>query len=357
MSLVDDLIVKPQYSLDQPTKDTLLQKALTELEDHHLSHCQEYRKIRETLKIHNLEDNKSFLPVSLFKTHTMKSIPDEKVHKTLTSSGTTGQAVSKIYLDAETATLQVKALAAIMAHELGPNRLPMLIIDSAATLKNRQEFSARSAGILGMMTFGRNHCFALNDDLSVNEESVLQFLAKHKGQPKLIFGFTFLVWQSLMALGDQNRADFKDSILIHSGGWKKLAEKSVSNEVFKATLKDRFHINKIFNFYGMVEQVGSVFLEGEDGLLYPPNFADVFIRHPHTLKLLPPGEEGVVQVVSLLPKSYPGHSLLTEDLGVVHYVDKKIGGRMGKAFSISGRIPQAELRGCSDVIAQTVGRS
>ena len=34
-----------------------------------------------------------FLPVQLFKTHALKSVDDEEVFKTMTSSGTTGQAV------------------------------------------------------------------------------------------------------------------------------------------------------------------------------------------------------------------------------------------------------------------------
>jgi hypothetical protein len=104
----------------------------------------------------------------------------------------------------------------------------------------------------------------------------------------------------------------------------------------------------------MVEQVGSVFLEGEDGYLYAPNFADVLVRDPMTFEELPTGETGVLQVLSALPHSYPGHSLLTEDLGVIRSIDASSGGRQGKAFSVLGRLPRAELRGCSDVIASAV---
>jgi hypothetical protein len=110
-------------------------------------------------------------------------------------------------------------------------------------------------------------------------------------------------------------------------------------------------IARVYNFYGMVEQVGSVFLEGDDGYLYPPNFADVIVRDPYTFDEVPHGQTGVLEVLSALPRSYPGHCLLTEDLGVVHAVDSSACGRFGKAFSVLGRIPQAELRGCSDVIA------
>ena len=94
-----------------------------------------------------------------------------------------------------------------------------------------------------------------------------------------------------------------------------------------------------------------MFIEGPDGLLYPPNFTDIIVRRPHSWEPAEVGEEGVIQVVSLLPRSYPGHSVLTEDLGVVVTVDAGTGGRFGKAIRVSGRAPKTELRGCSDVIA------
>lgn len=63
------------------------------------------------------------------------------------------------------------------------------------------------------------------------------------------------------------------------------------------------------------------------------------------------GEAGIVQVVSMLPESYPGHSLLTEDEGVILGEDDCPCGRRGKYFKILGRLPQAEIRGCSDTYA------
>jgi hypothetical protein len=58
----------------------------------------------------------------------------------------------------------------------------------------------------------------------------------------------------------------------------------------------------------------------------------------------------VIEVVSILPRSYPGHVLLTDDLGVVDGVDD--GDRSGKRFHVLGRLPRAEPRGCSDTFAE-----
>src|SRR5262249_44544270 len=154
------------------------------------------------------------------------------------------------------------------------------------------------------------------------------------GEPFLIFGFTFLVWTRFYQPLANAGLDLSKGILIHSGGWKKLQEQAVEATEFRAALRERLGLTKVYNFYGMVEQVGSVFLEGDDGYLYPPNFADVIVRDPHTFEELPNGQVGVLEVLSALPRSYPGHSLLTEDLGVVHSVDSATCGRLGKAFSV-----------------------
>ena len=60
-------------------------------------------------------------------------------------------------------------------------------------------------------------------------------------------------------------------------------------------------------------------------------------------------EAGLIQTLSLLPVSYPGQSILTEDIGIIHGIDNCKCGKLGKYFSVLGRVPDSELRGCSDV--------
>lgn len=61
--------------------------------------------------------------------------------------------MSRIYLDRETSALQSKVLSRIMGEFLGKQRLPMIILDTSAVVKNRAMFSARGAGILGFSMF------------------------------------------------------------------------------------------------------------------------------------------------------------------------------------------------------------
>lgn len=356
MKILDDLFARPQYTLTNKEKSSLLVRELTNLQALHIHQCELYHRILGDIwkpePIVELAEL-PFLPVRLFKNLDLKSIPDQKVLNVLTSSGTSSQLVARIAVDRETSMLQTKALVSIVTSFIGPKRLPMIIMDSRATVKNRTSLSARGAGLVGMSNFGRDHFYALDEEMQLDLPGLKAFAEKYKETPVLIFGFTFMLWQYLISelqrLGETLSLD--QAILIHGGGWKKLEEQAVSNDIFKAAFKELCNITRVHNFYGMVEQVGSIYMECEHGHLHAPNFADILIRDYRDWSILPIGSIGVVETLSVLPRSYPGHALLTEDLGIVHGIDNCPCGRLGTTFSIEGRIPQAELRGCSDTHA------
>ena len=166
----------------------------------------------------------------------------------------------------------------------------------------------------------------------------------------LLFGFTFMVWQYLVQALERagRRLDLPGGILVHSGGWKKLQEAAVDPGTFRERVGSATGVDQVINFYGMVEQVGGVYFENSIHHLQAPIYSEVIVRDPVTLEPLPDGQPGLVQVLSCLPTSYPGHSLLTEDLGVIRGVDPEGTGMGGRCFEILGRVPKAELRGCSD---------
>ena len=350
----------PPFSLDKAEKEKLLTARLLELTKRHIANCPEYAAMMRGVGF-NANKCESyydipFLPVSLFKELDLKSIPQEDVFKIMTSSGTTGQTVSKIYLDKETAGAQQKVLVKIVSEFTGSARMPMLIIDNPSVVKNRDMFSARGAGILGFSIFGTDRVYALNDDMEIDIPSIESFLEKHNGKKLLLFGFTFMVWlhfyKELLKLN--NKLNLQNGVLIHGGGWKKLISEAVSKDEFKKRLTDACGISDIHDYYGMVEQTGCVYMECEYGHLHASVFSDVITRRHTDFSPCAFGEPGIVQVVSVLPESYPGHSLLTEDEGVIIGEDDCPCGRKGKYFHINGRLKMAEIRGCSDTYA--IGR-
>lgn len=355
MSAVDDLISERQFSLSRADREAKLLPLVRDALRKHESAIPVLGALAAAGGFPNPEKeglaSLPYLPVRAFKELDLASVPRESIVKVLTSSGTTGQAVSRINLDAESATRQQRALSSVMQTVLGAERLPMLIVDTKSIISSRSSFSARAAGVIGMMTFGRDHTWLLNDEMMLDTNALDAFLDRHSGEPFLIFGFTFMVWKYLLQAIEDGQVDLSRGFLIHSGGWKKLESEKVDNETFKRIWRERTGITEIRSFYGMVEQIGSTFVEGSDGWMYCPNFADVVIRRPSDWSVVEPGEVGIIEVISALPSSYPGNVLLTEDLGM-RAEDSENGEWKGPRFKVLGRLPKAELRGCSDTHIQ-----
>jgi hypothetical protein len=347
------------FSLSKGDKEKYIIDASNSLTRHHYKKCPEYRKVIKSLfdDKTNASDLSSipFIPVQIFKNFDLLSIKKDQISRTMTSSGTTGQAVSRIFLDKKTAFNQSKILNKIVSDFIGFERLPFYVVDSETVIKDRKSFSARGAGILGFSRFGKGREFILDKDMEVSIKMLEQIFLANKNNKILFFGFTFMIWQHLLLpLQKLNKKfDFKNAIVIHGGGWKKLHDLEVSNQHFKNVFKEFLGISNVYNYYGMVEQTGSIFFECEFGHIHTSNFSEVIIRDPISFEELPHGDSGLIQLISLLPESYPGHSILSEDMGAIVGEDDCKCGRKGKYFEIHGRVKNAEIRGCSDTYQNT----
>ena len=356
----DEILSIAPYSLNKKEKEKLLTERLVELTEYHKNKCPEYAKMLDSVG-YKKEEIKSYvdlpyLPVRIFKELALKSVPEEDIVKTMTSSGTTGQSVSKIFLDRTTSSNQQKTMVKIVNEFTGSSRMPMIILDCPSVVKDRTKFSARGAGILGFSIFGSKKIYALDDDMKLDVEGLREFLGKYNGQTIFLFGFTFMIWQhfykELVRLKKEGIVfDLSNGVLIHGGGWKKLVSEAVSPVEFHQQLREVCGLNRIHDYYGMVEQTGCIYMQCECGHLHASIFSDVIARRAKDFSICDFGEAGILQVMSTLPESYPGHSLLTEDEGVILGEDDCPGGRKGKYFRINGRIAKAEIRGCSDTYA------
>ena len=343
------------YSEAPAAKGERLLEEMNALTAFHAEHCAPYRRILDAAfggqtNFDSLSQLPA-LPVRLFKELDLVSQPKDQIVKTLTSSGTSGQRPSRILLDKPTALAQARALVRIVRSYLGNARLPMMILDHPGVLKDRNAFSARAAGILGFSQFGSDHTYALQDGtLEADWNKIDHFLDRHRGERILLFGFTFLVWRNLLRAAEERRSTvrFDNSVLIHGGGWKMLADQKISRDQFKRRLRESLGIQTIYNYYGMAEQTGSICMECDEGYFHPADYSEILIREPRTLREQEPGKPGLIETLSSIPRSYPGHVLLTEDLGIVHGTDGCSCSRRGTYFTVLERLASAELRGCSD---------
>ena len=328
------------------------------LDQFHNEHCVFYANIKKNLfesrDIKTLADL-PYLPANLFKKMDLLSISKNHIFKTLYSSGTSSQNKSKIFLDKENAANQTKSLVHIISENIGTKRTSMLILDSLSQTTSRDSFSARGAGILGFSIFGSKKFFALDNNMSLQANEIKNFIEIVQKGPKFLYGFTSIIWEEILEKLRDNAKILEDRqyVLIHGGGWKKLSDKNISTEQFISAIKQKLGPNvEVHEYYGMVEQTGSIFMGCSKGYLHTNQFNDIIIRDPNNLSILENGQVGVIQSLSTLATAYPGFSILTEDLGIIYGNSEENlkceCGQDGKYFKVTGRLPKSELRGCSN---------
>lgn len=353
MKLLDNFLKDNPFSWTADKKKDIYTDYIAQLNKYHYKNCKEYKNILDSLSytFHKEKslDNYPYLPVNLFKKKDFVSVPKTEVLKTMKSSGTSGTGQSKIYLNSYNASLQTKVLNKIVSSYIGNKRLPMLVIDTEENFKSKNSFSARTAAIRGFSIFASKLYFLLDNNNNINFSILKEFCKRYKDNKLIIFGFTFSVYKDfLYALKKyKNKIFLPHGILIHGGGWKKMEEQKISNKSFKGLVNQITGIKKVHNYYGLIEQTGSIYMECEEGYFHTSNFSDILLRSSLN-KIAKINEKGSVQLISPLPISYPGHNILTQDLGQIFGEDDCKCGRLGKYFKIYGRIEDAEIRGCSD---------
>jgi len=320
---------------------------------YHYKYSKNYKLISDNIfgpisKVNKIYDL-PFIHSSVFKNFDLVSTNNHKMISTFKSSGTSGSKQSKVNLDPKTSLLQSKALSKIFSKIIDRNK-DIFFIENKNFLNSRETMTAKGAAIKGFSQLCNNKYFLLDKNKKLKISILKNYLNKNKNKEFVIFGFTSAIWFNLIKEVKRQKIKLKKNqgILIHGGGWKKMHKLRVDNDKFKDEVKSLLGLKQVYNYYGMMEQTGSVFLECEKGYFHCSIFSDVFIRNSQ-LKLSKIGETGLIQTLSLLPLSYPGHNILTEDIGIIHGVDDCRCGKKGKYFSVLGRVPNAELRGCSDV--------
>ncbi len=359
---IDALLALSPYGLPAEEKSSrLLEIWRIELE----SVCQRHAGLRNYIQQWpvNFRDatraaDLPFLPVALLKANPPLSLVETgDVKRTLTSSATTGQVPSRIVLDTQTSRRMTKGVIAILQDFIGSARRPYLVVDVPGATGTGSEMGARGAAIQGLQPFASAVTWCLrpgdNGEPVLEREKLLKFAETHAQNTVLVYGFTYILWNHLVKplMESGECLSLPNVHSLHSGGWKRLQHQSVDKPVFNAGLAQVFGCapERVIDFYGMVENVGVIYPDCAEGNKHAPVFGEVIVRDPLTLEPVGVGETGLIQVCSVLPTSFPGHLLLTEDTAEVIALDGCPCGRRGIAFRFRGRAPKAEVRGCGNI--------
>jgi hypothetical protein len=365
------LSLKP-HSLNKIKKEKIFKKALIENFNHHYKNCRLYKNFcdkkgwsKQSNKNFNLEDF-PYLPVEIFKNITLSSISKKNIVKTLKSSATSSQTPSKIIIDNLTRKRQIHSLVWLLSSRLGKKRKRFVVMDidpKDYKIQNK-EMTARSAAIRGFLNASSSHDFCMDEDfkgeinLKINKLIKILKNAEKKSEDLIIFGYTYMLFihvaKKLEKIGI--KFNLPNASLLHIGGWKKLYDQSTDKKTFNKTLSKVFGLKKtnIIDCYGFTEQLGIVYLDDKDGLKRTSEISELIVRNPNTLRPCKDGEEGLLQFITPLPMSYPGNSILTDDIGKIISRKTNKNGKEGIAFQITGRRRKAEIRGCGDILSENI---
>lgn len=336
-----------------PRDDERFLEELQALHRHHRAFCPAFARIWPEESGRNSLEDLPFLHVGVFKRGALRTdFPGVRHGRTLSSSGSSG-AQSRIALDEESSALQARSATAILKDALGPQTRALLLLDRARSLRQRGSVSARLAAAMSLKPLASEIHFLLDD---AEESEVLRWdlvadLARSH-RDLIVYGFTTILWQSwaCAVVPEEARAALRHCQIcfVHSGGWKKLEAQRVDRHLLEERLLvDADAGSRVIDFYGLVEQVGLIFPLCSEGFRHVPVWGDVLVRDAVTLRTRE-DEPGLLQLVNVLARGAPYHSVLTEDLGRIVSGPCPCG-RSGKRFELLGRVPKAELRGCANV--------
>jgi hypothetical protein len=353
---------QPPFSLPPADKERYLSAQLAELLAHHRARCAPYAQVvadweRQPSPGVTDTERYPFLPVTIFKEYDLRSTAVEGM--SVRSSSTTGTAAARIFVDKPTKKRQAISANRILADFIGTEPRPYLVFDLDRTVRGIESMSARGAAILSLAHLATDFHFVMREgsdgQLELDPEAFSRALVAVGDRAFIAYGFTYILFQAHTELAGRyaglRRVAHPGSVLLHSGGWKRLTALAVDKPQFNRSVADVWGLapENVLDFYGAVEQVGMPYPDCAAGLKHAPYWGDVIIRRADTLQPAAPGEPGLIQLINCLPLSAPNHSVLTEDMGELVLNDGCSCGRRGKAFVFRGRAQRAEVRGCSDV--------
>ena len=155
-------------------------------------------------------------------------------------------------------------------------------------------------------------------------------------RPTMLIGVTF----ALLDFVEQHKLYFPDLIVMETGGMKGRRKEMIREELHQQ-LSDGFGVENIHSEYGMTELLSQAYSKIKGIFNYPP-WMKVLIRDANDpLTVLGKNKTGGINVIDLANINSCSF-IATQDLGKV-YDDN--------SFEILGRFDNADIRGCSLLVA------
>jgi len=300
---------------------------------HQSRHCTVYAEYLALLGINPVAvkqpEHIPFLPIELFKQHTILSVP-QTPQRVFSSSGTTGSVQSKHYV-ADVSIYERSFRTAFEQFYGAPDEWTILAL--------LPSYSEREGSSLIYMVDDliRESKNPLSGYFLYNHTELVDRLQQSKasGGKTLLIGVTY----ALLDFVENYPVDFPELIVMETGGMKGRRREMIREEVHEQ-LCAGFNVAAIHSEYGMTELLSQAYSMG-NGLFRCPPWMKIIIRDTNDpFGLLPSGLTGGINVIDLANVQSCAF-IATQDLGKMH---------PDGYFEVLGRFDQSDIRGCNLLI-------
>lgn len=319
------------YNLENT--DNLFVKAMRENALFHYQHCEDYKRILDEaqfdpLSIQTIDDlvRLPFIPTLYFKHHEMFSMPQRKMLIKATSSGTSG-IKSKVGLDFKSLLRGFHMILRLFKyHKLLSIRPVKYIIFGYQPHKDNKMGIAKTAYGFTWVAPAIKRVYAIRmtkDGYKVDLDNIKQELIKaSQGKtPVRTLGFpayTYFLLREMKEEGIKLQLP-KGSIISLGGGWKQFYTEAVDKTEFYNLVEEVLGVpsKNCVEFFGAVEHP-ILYVDCRQHHFHIPVYARVIVRDPDTLKPIPNGQMGLLNLLTPMVDATPLLSIMTDDLCILH---------------------------------------
>ena len=267
-----------------------------------------------------------FLPIQFFKSHKVISSSNE-VQEIFTSSGTTGQTVSKHFVT--DINLYEQSFRKGFQHFYGN------IEDYVVLALLPSYFEREGSSLIYMVNDMIANSKQVESGFYLNDlEALKNTLTNLEAQNKktLLIGVSF----ALLDFIEKYRLQLKNTIIMETGGMKGKRKELIRTELHNE-LKQGFDVKTIHSEYGMTELLSQAYSKG-NSLFKTPTWMQVLTRDTEdALTIQEYGKTGGINIIDLANVNSCSF-IATQDLGKVYKDD---------TFEILGRFDNSDIRGCN----------
>lgn len=354
---------------DVEGSDELFLASMREITAFHMLHNPTYAKIvkQQGFKLSSLRTTNSLykippLPTLLLKKYSLYSLPQNKIFVKATTSGTSGHK-SEVGTDLASFLFEASIALRMMAHYHMPSLIPTnYIVLGYQYTPHTQLGIARSAFAFTLVTPALRRVYALQYNggtYTLNFNGVLQAIKRYQkqGLPVRILGlpaYLHLFLTTLKNMGLRFKLHPKSMVCL-GGGWKQFySEHADKSELYRLS-EEVLGIpeSRFVDFFSVVEHP-LPYCDCKNHHFHVPVYSRAIIRDAATLQPLPYGMPGILNLLSPLLRSMPLHSILTDDLAILHPGAKCGCGNTAPYFELLGRAGLHDIKTCAAGAAQFI---